>query len=118
MCGISGLLSLDGAPPDLRLAEAMAARLAHRGPDDSSSCVSGAFAAAHRRLKIIDLSEAARQPFVTEAGTVLVYNGEVFDWEERRAELEAAGVRFRTRSDTEVVARAYEAWGDGFLARV
>ncbi len=73
----------------------------------------------HRRLSILDLSDAGHQPWVNhETGTVLAYNGEIFNFLELRAELESLGVVFRSRSDTEVLARAYERWGADAFERL
>ena len=102
------------------LARAMADLLAHRGPDahgaydfetENVRCT-----LAHRRLSIIDLSDAGTQPF-TKDGLSLVYNGELYNYRELRAELVAAGVRFRTSTDTEVVLEAWRHFGPGALAR-
>jgi asparagine synthase (glutamine-hydrolysing) len=119
MCGIAGILSLtDGAePPSRAELERMAAVLDHRGPDERGVVVAGRAGLAHTRLAIIDLS-GGRQPMASDdASVVLSYNGEVFDYVELRAELEARGRTFRTSSDTEVVLRAWEEWGEDAFAR-
>jgi asparagine synthase (glutamine-hydrolysing) len=97
--------------------------LVHRGPDAGSEAIlrgdglHGWF--GHRRLRVVDLSEAASQPMSSDDGTVvLTYNGEIYNFAELRAELRALGARFRSHGDTEVVLRAYEAWGDACIARL
>ena len=136
MCGIAGYFRHDGTPDAeaARRLRAMAHSLAHRGPDgegvvlfpvgtagsDESMATSchawGGF--AHRRLSILDLSAAANQPFPDASGRYwLCYNGEVYNYLELRRELETAGYRFRTTSDTEVVLTAYLAWGERCLQR-
>jgi len=114
MCGIAGTTA---AEPGL-LAELCAA-LAHRGPDGSGTWAdpSGAVGLAHTRLAVIDLSGAAGQPMASDDGRrVLVFNGEIFNFQELRLGLEAEGVRFRTRSDTEVLLAALERRGEAALA--
>lgn len=112
MCGIAGALSLTGGAPDRALVERMAGLLAHRGPDGDGLVELGQAALAHRRLAILDLSPRGAQPMaLEEAGLTLVHNGEVYNWLELRAELEAAGARFRSDTDTEVVLQAYARWG-------
>jgi asparagine synthase (glutamine-hydrolysing) len=119
VCGISGLLALDGAGPvDADALDAMNATMVHRGPDSAGAFVDGPVGLAARRLAIIDL-EHGDQPLSNEDGTVIVVqNGEIYNHEALHAELEAAGHRFRTRSDTEVLAHAYEQWGVGFVERL
>jgi asparagine synthase (glutamine-hydrolysing) len=116
MCGISGIVG-DGpaAAPELRAAaQAMADALAHRGPDGDGIWVDEAAGVAfgHRRLAIIDLSAAARQPMISGSGRfVVTFNGEIYNYRALRGELEKAGVRFLTQSDTEVLLEACERWG-------
>lgn len=122
MCGIAGFiaeLSQDDARPRL---QAMTDAIEHRGPDaeghafgrSGDACV----ALGHRRLSIIDL-EASIQPFVdADAGLTLVFNGEVYNFQTLRAELQGLGHRFRTAGDTEVVLRAYAQWGTGCAERL
>jgi asparagine synthase (glutamine-hydrolysing) len=112
MCGICGVIGDTG-----RL-EAMSATLVHRGPDSDGSFVDGDIGFAARRLSIIDL-ETGDQPISNEDGTVtVVQNGEIYNYEELRRGLERAGHRFRTRGDTEVLAHAYEQWGERFAERL
>ena len=118
MCGIAGICNVDGqpvAPPVLRR---MIGYLTHRGPDGEGEFFDCGVGLGHRRLAIIDLSDAARQPLTNEAGDVVVtYNGEIYNFPELRAELEQRGHTFRSRSDSEVVVHAYEEWGDSCISR-
>src|SRR5437588_7468827 len=96
----------------------MSATLVHRGPDSHGSFVDGDVGLAARRLSIIDL-ETGDQPLSNEDGTItVVQNGEIYNYEELRRELERAGHRFRTHGDTEVLAHAYEEWGERFPERL
>lgn len=118
MCGIAGILNLDGAPASVRLAEAMTDAMIHRGPDDEGHFAEGPCALGHRRLSIIDLSSAAHQPMATPNGRhFLIYNGELYNYRALRAELESAGWRFHSASDTEVVLYALVQWGKAALLR-
>ena len=119
MCGIAGILSLDGAPASIALVKAMSGAIAHRGPDGEGEYSDGPVALGHRRLAIIDLSAAGRQPMATPDGRfVITYNGEVYNFQELRAELQAKGHQFRSRSDTEVVLAAWAEWGSRSLLRL
>jgi len=96
----------------------MNATIRHRGPDGEGIWVDGPIGLAHRRLAIIDLTASARQPMSNETGDVIiVYNGELYNFLQLRVELEAAGHRFHSNSDTEVVVHAYEEWGTCCLER-
>ncbi len=118
MCGIAGFVHLDGAPASPATLERMMDAVAHRGPDGEGAFIEGPAALGHRRLAIIDLSEAGSQPMHSPDGRyVLTYNGEVFNYRELRKELESAGCQFRSRTDSEVVLRAYAAWGPACLER-
>jgi asparagine synthase (glutamine-hydrolysing) len=117
MCGICGIASRGGAVDPGRL-EAMSATLVHRGPDADGSFLDDGVAFAARRLSIIDL-EHGDQPLANEDGSVVVVqNGEIYNHEALHAELERAGHRFATRCDTEVLAHAYEEWGERFPERL
>jgi asparagine synthase (glutamine-hydrolysing) len=112
MCGIAGVLRLDGEPASAALARSMADAMPHRGPDGRGAWADGPVALAHARLIVRDASPAAAQPAVAPEGAgVLVYNGEVYDDRELRAELEREGVVFRGTGDTEVVLHAIARWG-------
>ncbi len=119
MCGIAGSVALrDGLPPpSLDDLAAMVGALRHRGPDEHGLYRDAKAGLAHARLSIIDLA-TGQQPLTNEDGTLwIVFNGEIFNHVELRAELEARGHRFRTRSDTEVIVHAWEAWGEDAFAR-
>lgn len=119
MCGIAGFINLNGGPAETILLRRMTATIAHRGPDGEGFFTDGEVAIGHRRLSIIDLSAAGHQPMQTSDGRfVLSYNGEVYNFEELRIELEAAGYRFRSRTDSEVVLNAWAAWGTKSLDRL
>src|SRR5262245_32919097 len=113
MCGIAGRLNFrSGAPVDSAVLRGMSDLLAHRGPHGEGLWHDGAAGLAHRRLAVIDLSDAARQPMTGEDPRVwAVLNGELYNFRELRTALEARGRRFRTRSDTEVLLAAYAAYG-------
>ena len=117
MCGIGGIL---GALDEGALG-ALAAALAHRGPDDHGLHTDAArgVAFAHRRLSIIDLSPAGRQPMSFAGGRFwITYNGEIYNYRALREELEKQGHAFRTHTDTEVLLAAYAEWGEACLARL
>jgi len=116
MCGICGLVSREnGVPPDPQVLAAMSRRLAHRGPDSEGAFRQGPAALAARRLSIIDL-EGGDQPIGNEDGSVtVVQNGEIYNYRELRRDLERAGHRFATHSDTEVLVHLYEEHGPGFV---
>lgn len=118
MCGITGLLNVDGGPADSRIIVAMRDALAHRGPDDEGIYLDCEVGLGHRRLAIIDLSRAANQPMLSpDGGIAIVFNGEIYNFRELRGELECLGWSFRTRSDTEVLIAGYANWGILELAR-
>jgi asparagine synthase (glutamine-hydrolysing) len=118
MCGIAGLLMLDGSGSPEGLIEKMIETLSHRGPDGQGVHRVGPVALGHRRLSIIDLSEAGNQPMCNEDGTIwITYNGEIYNFADLRPELEKAGHQFRSNTDTEVVLHAYEQWGLDCLPR-
>jgi asparagine synthase (glutamine-hydrolysing) len=118
MCGIAGIVVAKGhEPPDLESLLAMAAMIRHRGPDGCGVYRDQRAGLAHTRLSIVDL-EGGAQPLANEDETIWVtFNGEIFNHEELRATLRAAGHRFRTRSDTEVIVHAFEEWGEGAWSR-
>lgn len=110
MCGICGIYAFDAAPVDAGILQRMTDVLQHRGPDGAGRLTQGHVGLGHRRLSIIDLDGGA-QPLGNEDDSVqVVFNGEIYNFIELRAQLEAAGHRFKTRSDTEVIVHAYEQW--------
>ncbi len=120
MCGFCGVIHWDQeqvVPGELA---AMARHLAHRGPDVLQTSRSEPWVGlGHTRLRVIDVSDAAHQPMTNDARTIwLVYNGEVYNFIELRETLTSAGFRFRSSSDTEVVLRAYELWGEESIQRL
>ena len=118
MCGIVGALNLDGSSPvSGELVARMNEALRYRGPDGGGVELRGPMGLGNRRLAIVDRAQGA-QPMSNPKGTHwITYNGEVYNYRELRAELEGRGYAFRTRSDTEVVLRAYEAWGPACVER-
>jgi len=120
MCGFSGELRFDGQTPDVAAVARMTDRMRERGPDGEGIWSAGPIALGHRRLSIIDLSAAGSQPMHdAELGLTIVFNGCVYNYRELRAELEEAhGFRFFSTSDTEVLLKAYRAWGDDFVRRL
>jgi asparagine synthase (glutamine-hydrolysing) len=120
MCGIAGILNLDGRSVERAALERMNAALAHRGPDAGVIWCDGAVGFAHRRLAIRDLTDAGRQPMSDPSGRITVtYNGEIYNEAELRAELQRDfGTVFRSHCDTELLPAGYLAWGDALFARL
>ncbi len=113
MCGATGEVRLDGQTPDVTAVSAMAEAMAPRGPDSAGVWSQGRVALGHRRLKIIDLSEAGAQPMVdSELGLAVCWNGCIYNYKDLRRELTGHGYRFFSHSDTEVLLKAYHHWGD------
>src|ERR1044071_7731403 len=111
MCGVVGIVRPAGRPADGQLRARMNEAIRHRGPDEEGTYLRGRTGMAMRRLAIIDLA-GGQQPISNEDGTVwIVYNGEIYNYRELKAELERRGHRFRTDCDTEAVVHAYEEWG-------
>lgn len=118
MCGIVGEIRFDGRPASATLVQEMARAMQTRGPDAEGLFVQNGLAVGHRRLKIIDHSEAAQQPMIdAELGLGIVYNGAIYNYPELRAELEAKGHRFFSHGDTEVILKAYRQWGEACVER-
>lgn len=123
MCGIVGVVEYAAAEPSItdHLLGRMSDRLAHRGPDDAGTWVAPnrRCGLGFRRLAIIDLSPAGHQPMTTPDGRyTIVFNGEIYNHRELRAELEALGYRYRSRTDTETILYGYAAWGEGVFERM
>jgi asparagine synthase (glutamine-hydrolysing) len=118
MCGICGILNTNGAPVDESPIRNMVRAIIHRGPDGNAVHLDDCAALGHCRLAILDLSDMAAQPMRTADGLyAIVYNGELYNFQELRTELRRRGHVFRTRSDTEVVLRAYIQWGSKCVSR-
>ena len=118
MCGICGEIDFTGRPASAARLERMADAMAPRGPDGAGVVVRGPVGLAHRRLKIIDLSEAAAQPFVdNHLGLTVAFNGCIYNYPELRAELESKGHRFASTGDTEVIVKAWAEWGPACVER-
>lgn len=112
MCGIAGLINLDGAPVSPVVLKMMTDAIVHRGPDGEGHWSDGNIGLGHRRLAIIDLTPAGHQPMVSgDCRYVISYNGEIYNYRELRADLEAKGLCFRSQSDTEVLLNALVVWG-------
>src|SRR4051812_30777885 len=108
MCGIAGKISWSG-PPQVDQVRAMTGEMWRRGPDADGFVANDFVAFGHRRLAIIDLSEAGRQPMADHTGQFWVtFNGEIYNFGDLRRQLERAGARFLSRSDTEVILEAYK----------
>ena len=116
MCGATGEVRLDGRTPDIGAVSAMAQVMVPRGPDAAGVWSQGRVALGHRRLKIIDLTEAGAQPMVdSELGLSIAWNGCIYNYEQLRDELMSHGYRFFSHSDTEVLLKGYHHWGDKFV---
>src|SRR5881396_2109203 len=112
MCGIAGIFDFNRAPVDRQRLETMTSVIAHRGPDGAGVFLGQGIGLGHRRLSIIDL-EGGAQPLANENGSLqVVFNGEIYNYVELRAELIARGHRFRTASDTEVIVHLWEDLGE------
>jgi asparagine synthase (glutamine-hydrolysing) len=118
VCGLAGEIRFDGRSADISGLERMCSRLAARGPDGDGVWSNGPIALGHRRLAVIDLSAAGAQPMVdADLGLTLVFNGCIYNYQDLRAELQQAGHRFFSTSDTEVIAKAYAEWGTACVER-
>lgn len=118
MCGIAGWIAGGSSPPDRAILSRMADAMAHRGPDAEGVLVVGEAGLVHRRLSVVDLSTTNNQPMVDTTGRWnLVFNGEIYNFQELRRELEGRGVVFHTHGDTEVLLEALKAWGPTALER-
>jgi asparagine synthase (glutamine-hydrolysing) len=119
MCGITGVFNLNGEQVSPVVLRRMTDAIAHRGPDGEGFFIDSFVGLGHRRLAIIDLTSAGHQPMMTPDETyVITYNGEIYNFQELRCELEACGHQFRSRSDTEVLLHAYAEWGEKVLGRL
>jgi asparagine synthase (glutamine-hydrolysing) len=119
MCGLAGLFDIKGLTPyDPALLARMTDVIAHRGPDGSGLHAEPGLGLGHRRLAIIDLAGGAQPMHTPDRLLTIVFNGEIYNFQELRAELEASGARFTTRSDTEVLLHGWRRWGEQLLPRL
>ena len=114
MCGIAGFIG----PGNAATLAAMSQAIRHRGPDDDGLWLGEGVGLAHRRLAIIDLSPGGHQPMFSPQGDVLVFNGEIYNFQELRRELEVLGHRFVSQSDSEVILQAWRQWGEDCVKRL
>ncbi|HEY8284649.1 MAG TPA: asparagine synthase (glutamine-hydrolyzing) [Chloroflexota bacterium] len=118
MCGIAGIMSLDGIPVERDHLDLLGTQLVHRGPDDSGVFHAPAAGLAHRRLSILDLSPAGHGPMPNEDHTMwITFNGEIYNYRELIPDLVARGHQFRSMADTEVIIHAYEEYGERCVER-
>ncbi len=118
MCGIAGIITSPDRKIDQAIIKRMTDAIIHRGPDEAGIYTAAGIGLGHRRLSIIDI-KSGQQPMTSTDGEVtIVYNGEIYNFVEIRAELEAKGYRFKTRCDTEVILYAYHAWGPDSVKRI
>ena len=119
MCGIAGEIRFDGQEADSQALARITARMAARGPDDSGILIQGTRGFGHRRLKIMDRSATSQQPmFDPLLGMGIVFNGAIYNYPTLRAELRGLGYSFYSDGDTEVILKAYHAWGEDCLQRL
>ena len=119
MCGIAGILRADPSPEDRDLVDRMLQSIRHRGPDGSGVAREGPLTVGHRRLAILDLSEAASQPMRSADGRyLLTYNGEIYNYLDLRDALGLKAADLRSHSDTEILLRGWERWGPAVLDRM
>lgn len=119
MCGIAGILHLDGRAVERTALAKMGEAIIHRGPDGHGDFTDGPLGLVHRRLAIIDLSPGGRQPMTTTDGRhTIVFNGEIYNFRELKDQLERLGRRFTSRSDTEVLLQAWAEWGTACLPKL
>jgi asparagine synthase (glutamine-hydrolysing) len=119
MCGLAGIFNVDGRPVSVNVLKRMTDAVRHRGPDGEGFWTGSFVGLGHRRLSIIDLSPLGHQPMQTGDGqVVLVFNGEIYNYQELRVELESRGHAFRSQTDTEVLLNAYREWGAGCVPKL
>jgi asparagine synthase (glutamine-hydrolysing) len=119
MCGIAGIFHQSGEAASSVILKRMTDSIAHRGPDGEGQWVDGPVGLGHRRLSIIDLTPAGHQPMMSADGRfVLTYNGEIYNFQTLRAELESCGYQFRSRTDSEVLLYGFSKWREKVLDRL
>ena len=118
MCGITGIFDTRGTRPvDRAVLQRMNDAQFHRGPDEGSLHIEPGVGFGHRRLSIIDIATGQQPLFNEDGSVVVVFNGEIYNYQELIPELQAAGHRFHTKSDTEVIVHAWEQWGEDCVQR-
>jgi asparagine synthase (glutamine-hydrolysing) len=118
MCGIAGIYRSGGIASEA-MAKGMAQVLTHRGPDDAGVWAEGRIALAHRRLSVLDLSPSGHQPMpFPERGLMISYNGEIYNYLDLRTELQKRGYTFFSNTDTEVILKGYDAWGEAIFTKL
>ena len=118
MCGITGWICWE-TPPQERVVRKMTETLRHRGPDYGATLQMNEAVFGHRRLSVLDLSDAANQPMTNSGSTVMItFNGEIYNFKELKVELEAKGHKFDTQSDTEVLLKSYIEWGPACVTKL
>jgi len=119
MCGIAGIVHCQGlGDVDRGLLRRMTTRLAHRGPDGEGFHFEPGVGLGHRRLAIIDLNTGDQPMFSDDGAVAIVFNGEIYNFRDLRRELEGLGHRFRSQSDTEVIVRGWQQWGEAVVRRL
>jgi asparagine synthase (glutamine-hydrolysing) len=119
MCGITGIFNVDGKPVAINTLKKMTDVIAHRGPDGEGYWTNSFIGFGHRRLAIIDLSPLGHQPMKNNDETmVITFNGEIYNFHALRKELQAKGHTFRSKTDTEVLLKTYQEWGDSCIHRL
>ncbi len=118
MCGITGWMTRDGSPVEERLFKHMTDKINHRGPDGEGYFIGGDVALGHKRLSIIDIAGGHQPMYSQGREVVLSYNGEIYNFQSLRRELEGLGHRFVTQSDTEVLLNSYMQWGEACVERL
>src|SRR5258706_6928693 len=119
MCGIAGIFDAEGRRRiDRAVLHRMNESQHHRGPDETGTHLAPGIALGHKRLSIIDLKTGQQPLFNADRSVVIVFNGEIYNYRELMPELAALGYVFRTRSDTEVIVHAWEAWGEACVDRL
>src|SRR5687768_10255009 len=118
MCGIAGIFNTDGRPVSINTLKRMTDSIIHRGPDGEGYWTNQCIGFGHRRLAIIDLSPLGHQPMQSDDGRfIIIYNGEVYNFMNIRIELESHGYKFHSRTDTEVLLKSYQHWGEDCILK-
>ena len=117
MCGIAGYINIDNTLASKIILKKQTDEIKHRGPDGEGYWIEGNVAIGHRRLSIIDLTDAGKQPMVLNERFVISYNGEIYNYKELKSELEELGYVFSSKTDTEVVLNSFIQWGNNSVSR-